>query len=210
MVLPQPISSENRVRVKNVREMVSGQAHYHLVSYLCHHKAVAAPVLTVTQIFHSSELFTYAQVYTNHILHNLATVCTLLFLTHTTANQNPLKEHINWASWTSSKHTPLPRAPHNWFGNLCTTCSPQHATTAAVRSSPQVQQQGLWLWNWLWLSFLVLNVSCMHPISQSSTTSSGASTAFCSTPVPTKSSQFHWSYNLYIGILQWFHYTVAL
>jgi hypothetical protein len=54
----------------------------------------------------------------------------------------------------------------------------------------------------------VLNVSWMHPTSKSST-SSAASTTFCSTPVPIKSSQFHWSSNLYIGILQWFHHAVA-
>ena len=110
MVLPQPISSENQVRVKNVHEMVSGQAHYHLVSYLCHHKTVAAPVLTLTQIFHSSKFFTYALVYINHILYNLETVCTFLFLTHTTANQNPLKE--NTKGFLNFQQTcPPPKGP---------------------------------------------------------------------------------------------------
>jgi len=182
-----------------------------LVSYLCHHKAVTTPVLTVTQIFHSSEFFTYAQVYIYiyHISHTWklpvpsSSLHTLLLI------------KIHWQNrYTGLLELPASMPPSQEpqttaFGGVYTACSQQHATTAAVRPSPQVRRQCLWLWNWLWLLFLMLNISCMHPTSQSSIPSPGESTAFCSTSMPTKSSQFHWSSNLYIGILQWFHYAVA-
>lgn len=111
----------------------------------------------------------------------------------------------HWASWLfqlEAKHGPLSRTTHckSALGGLWTVYSPWHLTSAVVKSSPRYDHNvcvHLTTSNCCFYFRCSVSLKCMQ-YQQS------PGLLFCSTSLPTKSSQIHQSPNLQVCIRQSF------